>query len=38
VLGVSDEEVVRRLARVYGRIGVSSRAEATAVAFREHVV
>lgn len=38
VLGVSDEEVVRRLARVYGRIGVSSRAEATAVAFRDHVV
>jgi DNA-binding NarL/FixJ family response regulator len=38
VLGVSDEMVVRRLARMYGRIGVSSRGEATAAAFRERVV
>jgi DNA-binding NarL/FixJ family response regulator len=38
VLGVSEEVVVRRLARMYGRIGVSSRGEATAAAFRERVV
>lgn len=38
ILGVSDEVVVRSLARMYGRIGVSSRGEATAVAFRERVV
>ncbi|MDQ4148521.1 MAG: AAA family ATPase [Actinomycetota bacterium] len=37
-LGVGEEVVRRRLAQLYGRIGVSSRGEATAIAFREHVV
>lgn len=37
-LGVDEEVVVRRLAEMLARIGASSRAEATAFAFREQVV
>ena len=37
-LGVPEEEVSRRLASIFARIGASSRAEATAFAFREQVV
>jgi DNA-binding NarL/FixJ family response regulator len=37
-LGMSGEAVVQRLAEMFARIGASSRAEATAVAFRERVV
>jgi DNA-binding NarL/FixJ family response regulator len=36
-LGVEDEAVTRRLAEMLARIGASSRAEATAFAFREVV-
>ena len=37
-LGVTEEIVARRLAEMFARIGASSRAEATAFAFRERVV
>ena len=37
-LGLEQEEVRRRLAEMFARIGASSRAEATAFAFRERVV
>jgi DNA-binding NarL/FixJ family response regulator len=37
-LGESEEKVVRRLGEMFARIGASSRAEATAFAFREKVV
>jgi ATP/maltotriose-dependent transcriptional regulator MalT len=37
-LGVDETEVSKRLARLYAKIGASSRAEATAFAFREQVV
>jgi DNA-binding NarL/FixJ family response regulator len=37
-LGVEEVEVTRRLGEMLGRIGASSRAEATAFAFREGVV
>ncbi len=37
-LGVAEEVVARRLAEMFARIGASSRAEATAFAFRERVV
>jgi len=37
-LGVDETAVVRRLAELYARIGASSRAEATALAFRQHVL
>jgi DNA-binding CsgD family transcriptional regulator len=37
-LGVGEEVVARRLGEMFARIGASSRAEATAFAFRERVV
>jgi DNA-binding NarL/FixJ family response regulator len=37
-LGLEEEVVARRLAEIFARIGASSRAEATAFAFREKVV
>lgn len=37
-LGIEEEEVSRRLAGLFAKIGASSRAEATAFAFREQVV
>ena len=37
-LGVDEGSVVRRLAELYTQIGASSRAEATAFAFRERVL
>jgi DNA-binding NarL/FixJ family response regulator len=37
-LGLDEEVVARRLAEIFARIGASSRAEATAFAFRENVV
>jgi DNA-binding CsgD family transcriptional regulator len=37
-LGVAEEIVARRLGEMFARIGASSRAEATAFAFRERVV
>jgi DNA-binding NarL/FixJ family response regulator len=37
-LGLKEEEVSKRLAGIFARIGASSRAEATAFAFRERVV
>jgi DNA-binding CsgD family transcriptional regulator len=37
-LGVDEENVRRRLAEMFSRIGASSRAEATAFAFRERAV
>jgi DNA-binding NarL/FixJ family response regulator len=37
-VGVTEAELQRRLAEMFGRIGASSRAEATAFAFRERVV
>jgi DNA-binding NarL/FixJ family response regulator len=37
-LGLQEEEVSRRLAGIFARIGASSRAEATAFAFREQMV
>ena len=37
-LGVSEDVVTRELGQLYARIGVSSRGEATAVAFRENVL
>jgi DNA-binding CsgD family transcriptional regulator len=37
-LGVDEQVVVRRLGQLFTRIGASSRAEATAFAFRERVV
>jgi len=36
-LGLEEHEVTRRLGEVFARIGTSSRAEATAFAFREVV-
>jgi hypothetical protein len=35
---VGEKELQRRLAEMFGKIGASSRAEATAFAFRERVV
>jgi DNA-binding NarL/FixJ family response regulator len=37
-LGVDEDEVVRRLGGLFAKIGASSRAEATAFAFRERVL
>jgi DNA-binding CsgD family transcriptional regulator len=37
-LGIDEQAVVRRLGELFARIGASSRAEATAFAFRERVV
>jgi DNA-binding NarL/FixJ family response regulator len=37
-LGLGEEVVARRLSEMFARIGASSRAEATAFAFRERVV
>jgi DNA-binding NarL/FixJ family response regulator len=37
-LGVDEQAVTRRLGELFARIGASSRAEATAFAFRERVV
>jgi DNA-binding CsgD family transcriptional regulator len=37
-LGMNDDDVTRRLAEMYARIGVSSRGEAAVFAFREGVV
>ncbi|MGH2693072.1 MAG: helix-turn-helix transcriptional regulator [Actinomycetota bacterium] len=37
-LGLPEEEVSKRLAGIFARLGASSRAEATAFAFREQVV
>ena len=37
-LGVSEDVVMRRLAEMYARIGVSSRGEAAVLAFREGMV
>jgi len=37
-LGVDEDAVVRRLAELFAKIGASSRAEATAFAFRERVL
>jgi DNA-binding NarL/FixJ family response regulator len=37
-LGVGEDVVTRRLGEMFARIGASSRAEATAFAFRERVV
>jgi predicted ATPase/DNA-binding CsgD family transcriptional regulator len=37
-LGVSEDALARRLAEMYGKIGVSSRGEAAVFAFREGVV
>ena len=37
-LGMDEDAVARRLAEMYARIGVSSRGEAAAFAFREGVV
>ena len=37
-LGIDEHDVVRRLGELFARIGASSRAEATAFAFRERVL
>ncbi len=37
-LGIDEDEVVRRLGQLFAEIGASSRAEATAFAFREGVL
>jgi DNA-binding CsgD family transcriptional regulator len=37
-LGIDEDEVVRRLGGLFSKIGASSRAEATAFAFRERVL
>jgi len=37
-LGIDERSVARRLGELYARIGASSRAEATAFAFRERVL
>jgi DNA-binding NarL/FixJ family response regulator len=37
-LGIDQDEVVRRLGGLFAKIGASSRAEATAFAFREGVL
>jgi DNA-binding CsgD family transcriptional regulator len=37
-LGVAEEDIRRRLTEMFSKIGASSRAEATAFAFRERVV
>jgi DNA-binding NarL/FixJ family response regulator len=37
-LGIAEADVRRELARMFAKIGASSRAEATAFAFREQVV
>ena len=37
-LGMDEDAVARRLAEMYAKIGVSSRGEAAAFAFREGVV
>ena len=37
-LGIDEDDVVRRLGELFTRIGASSRAEATAFAFRERVL
>jgi DNA-binding NarL/FixJ family response regulator len=37
-LGTDEETVTRRLADIFAKVGASSRAEATAFAFREKVV
>jgi DNA-binding NarL/FixJ family response regulator len=37
-LGVDEQTVARRLGELFARVGVTSRAEATALAFRERVL
>ena len=37
-LGIDEQAVARRLGELFARIGASSRAEATALAFRERVL
>jgi DNA-binding NarL/FixJ family response regulator len=37
-LDIDEDEVVRRLGGLFAKIGASSRAEATAFAFRERVL
>ena len=37
-LGIDEPAVTRRLNELFATIGVSSRADATAFAFREHVL
>jgi len=37
-LGIEEDMVVRRLGELFARVGASSRAEATAFAFRERVL
>jgi tetratricopeptide (TPR) repeat protein len=37
-LGIDEQAVMRRLGELYARIGASSRAEATALAFRQRVL
>jgi two-component system, NarL family, response regulator DevR len=37
-LGVTEDEITRRLIEMYAKIGVSSRGEAAVFAFRENVV
>ncbi|MEX2422007.1 MAG: LuxR C-terminal-related transcriptional regulator, partial [Actinomycetota bacterium] len=37
-MGLDEKAVARRLGELFARIGTSSRAEATAFAFRERVV
>jgi len=37
-LGIGEDDVVRRLGELFAKIGASSRAEATAFAFRERVL
>jgi hypothetical protein len=36
-LGIAEDDVARRLGELFAKIGASSRAEATAFAFRESV-
>jgi DNA-binding NarL/FixJ family response regulator len=37
-IGIDEQAVTRRLSELYARIGASSRAEATALAFRQRVL
>jgi DNA-binding NarL/FixJ family response regulator len=37
-LGVDEQAVTRRLSELFARLGASSRAEATAIAFHQRVL
>jgi DNA-binding NarL/FixJ family response regulator len=37
-IGIDETAVARRLGELFATIGVSSRADATAFAFREHIL